>query len=134
MFNKNIVYQSLTMKNILILERVLLFLFFWRWYLLSGLEIHISWRALLLLFFLPDVWILGYGINNKIWAFTYNLFHHIWVWIAVILIWYYLQNTFIQMSWYLLVSHSYFDRILWFWLKWSSFHETHLGKIWKKKL
>ena len=39
-------------------------------------SIHFNWWLWPILFLSPDISMLGYTINTKVGAFTYNLFHH----------------------------------------------------------
>lgn len=95
---------------------------------------ELSWWWFIGLFLAPDISMLGYVINNKTGAFCYNLFHHLGL--AIIL---YIAGTafhlpYVQMIGALLFSHSSFDRILGYGLKYpDSFQNTHLGKIGKNK-
>lgn len=45
-------------------------------YFISTLPISLGWWAYILLFFAPDISMLGYAVNERVGAFTYNLFHH----------------------------------------------------------
>ncbi|MFZ4927568.1 DUF4260 domain-containing protein [Chryseobacterium sp. Mn2064] len=93
-----------------------------------------SWWWFALLFFAPDVSMLGYTVNTKTGAFLYNLFHHLGVAIIVYLAGVYLSLPYLQLTGTILFSHSAFDRILGYGLKYpDSFQNTHLGKIGKNK-
>lgn len=93
-----------------------------------------SWWWFAGLFLAPDISMLGYTINNKVGAFCYNLFHHFGVAVAVYLIGTALSLPYLQMAGAILFSHSAFDRILGYGLKYpDSFQNTHLGKIGKNK-
>ncbi len=60
------------MKNLLKLEE--LFLFGLALFLFSGLDYGWGWYALW--FFAPDLSMLGYLVNPRVGAWTYNLIHH----------------------------------------------------------
>lgn len=93
-----------------------------------------SWWWFAALFLAPDLSMLGYAINNKAGALCYNLFHHFGVAIAVYLVGTALSLPYLQMTGTILFSHSAFDRILGYGLKYpDSFQNTHLGKIGKNK-
>ncbi|KMQ60122.1 hypothetical protein ACM46_17950 [Chryseobacterium angstadtii] len=95
---------------------------------------ELSWWWFAGLFFAPDISMLGYIINNKVGAFFYNLFHHLGLAIAVYLVGTVLALPYLQMAGAILFSHSAFDRILGYGLKYpDSFQNTHLGKIGKDK-
>jgi len=92
-----------------------------------------SWWWFAGLFLAPDISMLGYIINNKVGAFFYNLFHHFGVAIVVYLAGTALSLPYLQVIGTILFSHSAFDRILGYGLKYpDSFQNTHLGKIGKK--
>ena len=85
-----------------------------------------------LLFLAPDIGMLGYLINNKVGALTYNIFHHKGIAIALYLLGLYLAIPEMQFTGVLLFGHSSFDRMLGYGLKYSDhFHNTHLGLIGK---
>lgn len=92
----------------------------------------IDWWLYWALFFAPDVGMIGYAINTKVGALTYNLFHHKGVAIAFYLVGVYFANEPLQFTGLLLFGHSSFDRILGYGLKYpESFQKTHLGPIGK---
>jgi Domain of unknown function (DUF4260) len=120
------------MKNILTLEYFACFMLG-----IAGCiyqPISLSWYMWLLLFFLPDVSMLGYFINNIWGAICYNLFHHFGMAIAAFLLGLYFHIPILQLAGCLLFSHSAFDRMMGYGLKhYTSFHDTHLGFIGKTK-
>lgn len=84
------------------------------------------------LFLLPDIGMLGYLVNPKVGAFTYNLFHHKGLAIAVYLAGYFLIIHEITLAGVVLFGHSSFDRIFGYGLKYSdNFKNTHLGWLGK---
>jgi len=94
---------------------------------------NFSWWLFLALFLVPDIGMLGYLINNKIGALTYNIFHHKGLAILIYLIGIYLSNEVVQLSGIVLFSHASFDRILGYGLKLEKgFKFTHLGELGKK--
>lgn len=60
------------MKNLLKLEEFLMFAL--ALFLFSGL--NASWGLFALLFFAPDLSMIGYSANPRLGAWTYNLVHH----------------------------------------------------------
>jgi hypothetical protein len=83
-----------------------------------------------LLFLTPDVGMVGYIINKKIGAVSYNLLHHKGVAILFYLAGLYFSNNALQFTGLLLFAHSSFDRMLGYGLKYhDSFQHTHLGQI-----
>jgi hypothetical protein len=81
-----------------------------------------------LLFFSPDIGMLGYLFGNSIGAVTYNLFHHKGVAIAIAFAGYFSGNEILLAIGILLFAHSSFDRVMGFGLKYfSGFKDTHLN-------
>ncbi len=92
--------------------------------------LNLSWWWFVGLFFAPDIGILGYTVNNKIGAITYNIFHHKFIAIAIYFLGIFLTSEVIQMVGIVLFSHSSFDRMLGYGLKLEKgFKFTHLGEI-----
>ncbi len=116
------------MKNILKLEELA--------QLLLGIfafsMLDYSWWMFVALFLAPDIGMLGYLVNSKIGAFTYNIFHHKGIAIACAAMGYYLGSELWIFIGILLFSHAAFDRMLGYGLKFEdSFKNTHLGKVGK---
>ena len=117
------------MKILLKLEEGAIFLFCI--FLFS--KLNFAWWWFLALLFLPDIGMLGYIINPKVGAFTYNLLHYRFV--ATLIAFYAL--TYVNENWKLaaiiLFAHISFDRAFGYGLKYNdSFSNTHLGVIGKK--
>lgn len=84
------------------------------------------------LFLLPDIGMLGYLINTRVGAVTYNLFHHKGIAIAFYLVGVYLSIPVLTLIGVVLFGHASFDRIFGYGLKHSdNFKNTHLGWIGK---
>lgn len=99
-------------------------------YLINSLNLPISWWVYLLLFFTPDVGMLGYLIDNRVGAVTYNLFHHRGIAIAIIAIGLFMPSDYVLVSGLLLFGHASFDRIFGYGLKYfAGFKHTHLGEL-----
>ncbi len=91
------------------------------------------WWVFLVLFLAPDIGMIGYLLNNKIGALSYNIFHHKGIAILVYIAGIYVSNDILQLSGIILFAHSAFDRILGYGLKYEKgFKFTHLGEIGKK--
>ena len=70
---------------------------------------------------------LGYLVNPKIGAITYNLFHHVLVAAVVLAIGYYFDMSAVILYGWVMVAHIGFDRILGYGLKFpDTFKHTHL--------
>lgn len=97
-------------------------------------ELNMAWWLFIVFFFVPDIGMLGYVVNAKIGAICYNIFHHKGIAIIVYLLGLYIHNTWLQFTGIILFSHSCFDRILGYGLKYNDdFKNTHLGIIGKSK-
>ncbi len=96
--------------------------------------IHLSWWLWPIVFLAPDISMLGYFINTKIGAISYNLFHHKLFAIAVLVAGYFGSNDITLLMGLLLFAHACFDKLMGYGLKYpDSFNNTHLGKIGKAK-
>lgn len=99
-------------------------------YILSFYNLGLSAWIWVLLFFAPDLGMVGYAVNTRVGAFTYNLVHHKGIAVAVAVTGYVLGNEMMTAIGLLLFAHSSFDRIFGYGLKYSdNFHNTHLGTI-----
>lgn len=73
---------------------------------------------------------LGYLINNKIGAYTYNLFHHQLVAIVIAATGMLLQLQYVELAGLVLLGHSSLDRVMGYGLKFKTgFKFTHLGSM-----
>jgi len=91
-----------------------------------------SWWWFPALILIPDIGMLGYLINSRIGAATYNIFHHKGIAIGVMLAGYYLSMPILSLVGIILFSHSAMDRMFGYGLKFAdSFNNTHLGTIGK---
>ena len=116
------------MKITLKLEELVMLIF--GIYLFSGLAF--SWWWFVGLFFVPDIGMLGYLINDKVGAFVYNIFHHKGIALLLYMIGLFLENEILQLTGIVLFSHSSFDRMVGYGLKYENgFKFTHLGEIGK---
>ncbi len=119
------------MKTLLKLEEAAIFLFCI--FLFSKLNFEWWWFPILL--FLPDIGMIGYVLNPRFGALTYNLTHHRLTASIVALY----AITYGNDSWKLiaiiLFAHIAFDRVLGYGLKYNdSFQNTHLGTIGRGKV
>ncbi|WP_026450212.1 DUF4260 domain-containing protein [Aequorivita capsosiphonis] len=95
-------------------------------------QLDYVWWWFLVLILTPDIGAIGYLINTKIGAFTYNIFHHKAVAIFIGLIGFYFDNSLLILIGVILFSHAAMDRIFGYGLKYpDSFKNTHLGSIGK---
>lgn len=114
------------MKNSIRLEELAMF----------GLSIYFfnstnfTWWWYPALILAPDIGMLGYLINNKVGAWSYNLFHHKAVAILVLCFGWWLGHEWLELSGIILFGHSSLDRIFGYGLKYEdSFQHTHLGQL-----
>ena len=103
-------------------------------YLLTQHSLGLSVWVWIILFFSPDLGMLGYLLNNKIGAWSYNLFHHKGVALVIAVSGYFYHQELATAIGLLLFAHSSFDRMLDYGLKYpDSFKHTHLGILPNKK-
>jgi hypothetical protein len=95
--------------------------------------LNYPWWLFAVLFLTPDIGMLGYVVNTKTGAVTYNIFHHKGIAIALYLVGIFLNKPLFMFVGLLLFAHSSFDRIFGYGLKFSdNFKHTHLGLIGNK--
>jgi hypothetical protein len=81
-----------------------------------------------LLFFSPDLSMLGYLVNSRVGAFMYNLFHHRGVALSLLATGFLMHLDILITGGLLLAAHSSFDRMLGYGLKFpDNFKHTSLG-------
>ena len=120
------------MKNVLRLEEAAMTAL--GIYFLTIHNLNISIWLWLLIFFSPDISMLVYLVNAKVGAISYNIFHHKAIAIALVGMGFFMKIEVVMVIGILLFAHSSFDRMMGYGLKYySSFNDTHLGKIKKDK-
>ena len=121
-------YQISSMKKLIQTEAIVPF--FISILLINRLSVHLAWWIWIPIFLSPDLSMLGYLINNKFGAFTYNLFHHQLVAIVIAGIGMGLNLPIIELAGIVLLGHSSLDRVMGYGLKFTTgFRFTHLGTI-----
>jgi len=99
-------------------------------YFLTLHNLGLSIWIWVLLFFTPDISMLGYIFGNKAGAVSYNFFHHKGIALIFAFTGYFLSNEILFATGILLFAHSSFDRVLGYGLKYfSGFKHTHLGDL-----
>jgi hypothetical protein len=78
------------------------------------LALDYAWWWFPLLFFLPDISMIGYLINQKIGATTYNFFHHKALAVLLYLLGGFIQFPKLQLAGLVIFGHSSLDRALGF--------------------
>ncbi len=97
-------------------------------YLFLALDFAWWWFVALLL--APDLGMLGYLVNPRMGAVTYDFLHHKGVAILLFMAGGLLHAPWLQATGLILLGHSSFDRVLGYGLKYpDSFQHTHLGLI-----
>lgn len=97
-------------------------------YFLSKYNLGISIWAWLLLFFSPNLSMLGYLAGTRVGAFTYNLFHHHAVALALLATGFLMHLNILVTCGLLLLAHSSFDRMMGYGLNFpDNFKHTNLG-------
>lgn len=114
------------MKNMLKLEEF--FLLALALFLFSELDYGWGWYALL--FLTPDLSMIGYVMNPRLGAWTYNLIHHKGLSAALYVLGALTATPWLMFAGTILLGHSSFDRVLGYGLKYpDTFQNTHLGRI-----
>lgn len=91
-----------------------------------------SWVWFLVLFLAPDLGMIGYLINERLGAWSYNLFHHKGIALTCYGIGMLLESDTMIFCGILVFAHASFDRIFGYGLKYEKgFKFTHLGEIGK---
>ena len=103
------------MKTLIKLEEIALVIL--SFYLFLGLDY--AWWWFPILFFVPDVSLLGYLINQKLGANIYNVVHHKAFAILFYLLGSFTHITALQLAGVVMFGHSSFDRALGFELQQS---------------
>ena len=93
-------------------------------------HLHLSWLLFAILFFTPDLFMLGYLLNTRIGAAAYNLAHTLTL-PLILLLASYLQRWYLAEALALIwTAHIAFDRLLGYGLKYPArFKDTHLQHV-----
>lgn len=93
-------------------------------------QLDFAWWWFPALLFTPDIGMLGYLMNTKVGALTYNLFHHKAIAVVIGLSGFYLNNDLLILIGVILYAHASLDRVFGYGLKYpESFKNTHLGSL-----
>ncbi|HEX9804829.1 MAG TPA: DUF4260 domain-containing protein [Candidatus Dojkabacteria bacterium] len=93
-------------------------------------QMDYSWWAYILFFFAPDISAIGYLVNEKIGAYSYNLLHNIATAGILIVLGYIIDLRIIEFAGIIILGHIGLDRVLGFGLKYKGgFKKTHLSKL-----
>ncbi|NQZ75724.1 MAG: DUF4260 domain-containing protein [Ekhidna sp.] len=114
------------MKTLIKTEELAMFLL--SIFLFSFLEYE--WWVYLVWILVPDIGMIGYAMNARVGAMSYNLFHHKGIAIIIGILGMRLGLQDLQLAGVILFGHASMDRILGYGLKFSEgFKHTHLGKL-----
>ena len=103
-------------------------------YFLTKFSLGLPVWLWVLLFFSPDISMLGYVVNSRVGAFTYNLFHHRGIALALLATGLLMHLDLLLTVGLLLAAHSSFDRMLGYGLKFTDdFKHTSSGWMGKAK-
>jgi hypothetical protein len=95
-------------------------------------QLSYQWWWFLVLLLLPDIGMLGYVINTKIGAITYNIFHHKGLAMFIYFLGIYFDIELLKLIGIILFAHAAMDRVFGYGLKYlDNFKNTHLGEIGK---
>lgn len=118
------------MKTLLQLEEVGQFLFS----IFLFRRLYFAWWLFPALLLTPDISMLGYLISPKVGAISYNIFHHKFIAIAIMVTGFHFCLPILSLAGIILYGHSAMDRMLGYGLKYGdSFYHTHLGTMSGKK-
>ena len=93
-------------------------------------HLHFGWLLFAILFFAPDLFMLGYLINHHAGAALYNLGHTLFLPLALFAIALALHWTIAPAIALIWIAHIAFDRLLGYGLKYPThFKDTHLQRI-----
>ncbi len=116
------------MKTLLKLEALAL----WGLSIFLFSRLGYAWWWYPLLFFAPDLSMIGYLGGTHAGAIVYNIVHHHVVSLGLYVLGSFLGNPLLQLAGTILLGHSNMDRVLGYGLKYpDSFQNTHLGVIGK---
>ena len=97
-------------------------------------QLGYSWWLYAGFFLAPDLGLLGYMLGPRFGSWTYNLFHHKGIAIALYILGALIPDPVFQFAGIILFGHSSLDRVLGYGLKFpDSFQNTHLGIIGRSK-
>jgi hypothetical protein len=93
-------------------------------------QLEYAWWWYPLLFFTPDLSMLGYWGDARTGAALYNIVHHHVVSISLYVMGFFIGLPLLQLAGVTLLGHSNLDRLLGYGLKYpDTFQNTHLGAI-----
>jgi len=89
-----------------------------------------NWWIFPVLILLPDLGMIGYSINTRFGAITYNLTHHKGIAMVALVAGWHLQMPELHLMGIILFGHASMDRVFGYGLKYpDNFKHTHLGQL-----
>ena len=93
-------------------------------------QLDYGWGTYALLFLAPDLSMIGYLLNPRLGAWTYNLIHHKGLAVALYISGSMFSVPSLMFAGTLLLGHSSLDRVFGYGLKYEdTFQNTHLGRV-----
>ncbi len=95
-------------------------------------QLEYAWWVFPACILLPDLSMVGYLVNSKFGAWLYNVFHHKFLAVTVLILGFWLNIPLLSLAGVILFGHSAMDRMFGYGLKFGdNFKNTHLGWIGK---
>jgi len=89
-----------------------------------------SWILFIILLFVPDLSMLGYLVNNRIGALSYNLFHTYMTSLLIVFLGLFLSGFTLLSIGLIWTAHIGMDRMIGYGLKYpATFQDTHLNRV-----
>ena len=93
-------------------------------------QLDYGWGTYALLFLAPDLSMIGYLLNPRLGAWTYNLIHHKGLAVAIYILGSVFSVPWLMFAGTLLLGHYSLDRVFGYGLKYEdTFQNTHLGRV-----
>jgi hypothetical protein len=93
-------------------------------------QLTYAWWVFPVFLLAPDVGMIGYLVNPKVGAYTYNVFHHKAIGIVFMVLGMLFLGELVTFVGIIVFSHASMDRVFGYGLKYpDDFKNTHLGEI-----
>lgn len=93
-------------------------------------QMEFPWWVFFALILTPDIGMLGYAVNTKVGALTYNIFHHKGIAVVLLAIGTYQHISWLELTGVILFGHASMDRFFGYGLTFDdNFKHTHLGEL-----
>ena len=81
-------------------------------YLILSLKLNISWWLYILLFFIPDISLIGFSMNTKPGLLFYTIIHHKALAVSLWMFGIYFGIEYVTLAGLILFGHTSFDRFV----------------------